>query len=139
MTLEFFWGSKWTRSNPISHKTIWHIPNIRNSQFKLKKIPGFSKLLLFLIYFLGNTSHKFWDQSPSLHYQCCLQVSEAVSWHKARCCNSANMLQHWVGGRGLIYFRKEEHSRTSVILRNFPGFDLVSVSYVRCCHKIWGS
>ena len=58
-----------------------------------------------------NTSHKFWDQSPSPHYQCRLQVSEAVSWHKLWCCYSANILQHWVGGRSLICFCKVDHSR----------------------------
>ena len=51
-----------------------------------------------------NTSHKFWDQSPSYHYQFCLQVSETVSWHKLQCRNSANILQLWVERRGLIYF-----------------------------------
>ena len=75
-----------------------------------------SKLLLKLKFGTYNTSHKFWDQSPSPYYQCCLQVSETVSWHKLRCCYSANILQHWVGGRGLIYFCKVDHSRIS---RNF--------------------
>ena len=64
-----------------------------------------------------NTSHKFWDQSPSLHYQCCLQVSETVSLHKLWCCYSTNILRHWVAGRGLIYFWKVDNSR---IFRNFP-------------------
>ena len=58
--------------------------------------------------------HKFWDQSPSPHYQCCLQVSETVSWRKLPCCYSANMLQHLVGGRVLIYSRKVDHSRISI-------------------------
>ena len=35
--LQFFWGSEWSRSNPISHKTIRHIPNIKNNEFKIKK------------------------------------------------------------------------------------------------------
>ena len=114
-TLQFFWGSKWTRSNHITHKTIWHIPNIKNSQFKLKKMPAFFQTpFYFSFIFLDNTSHKFWDQSPSPHYQCCLQVSETVSWHKLRCRYSAIILQHWVGGRGLIYFCKEDHSRISI-------------------------
>ena len=39
-----------------------------------------------------NTSHKFLDQSPSTHYQCCLQLSKTVSWHKLWCCSSSNML-----------------------------------------------
>ena len=118
-TLQFFWGSKWSRSNPISHKTIWHIPNIKNSEFKLKKSARFFQTPFYFSWiFLDNTSHKFWDQSPSPHYQCCLQISETVSWHKLRCCYPANILQHWVGGRSLIYFCKVEHSRIS---RNFSS------------------
>ena len=80
-----------------------------------------------------NISHKVWDQSSSPHCQCCLQVSETVSWHKLRSCYSPNMLQHWVGGRGLIYFCKLDHSR---IFINFPGIDLVSIIYVRYCRKL---
>ena len=57
-TLQFFGGSKWTRSNPISHKTIWHIPNIKNSQSKLKKMPVFFQSPLYFSFsFLDNTSH----------------------------------------------------------------------------------
>ena len=71
-----------------------------------------------------NTSHKFWDQSPSPHYQCCLQVSETVSWHKFRCRYSANILQHWVGGRGLIYFCKVDNSRIFInFSRNWLGLN----------------
>ena len=126
-TLQFFWRSKWSRSNPISHKTIWHIPNIKNSEFKIKNMPTFSKPLYFSFNFLDNTSHKFWDQSPSPHYQCCLQVSETVSWHQFRCCYSANILQHWVGRKGLIYFCKVYHFRIS---RNFSrGSELVKWVY----------
>ena len=81
-----------------------------------------------------NTWHKFWDQSPSLHYQCSLQVSETESWHKLRCCYSSNMLQHWVGERGLIYFCKVDHSRISInFFRNWLGLTII---YVRYCHKI---
>ena len=76
-TLQFFWESEWSRSNPSSHKTNWHIPNIKN--------------ILFFI-FLDNTSHKFWDQPPSPHYKSCLEVSETFSWHKLQCCYSSNML-----------------------------------------------
>ena len=71
-----------------------------------------------------------------LHYQCCLQVFETVSWKKLRCCHSSNMLQHWVGEMGLIYFCKVDHSRISI---NCSGIDFVSITYVRYCHKIWGS
>ena len=100
-------------SNAISHKTIWHIRNIKNSEFKLKRnVTFFQTPFYFSFIFLENTSNKFWDQYPSRHYQCCLQVSETVFWHKLQCCYSANILQHWIGGRGLIYFCKVGHSRT---------------------------
>ena len=84
-----------------------------------------------------NTSHKFWDQSPSPHYQCCLEVSETVFWHKLPCYYSANNLKHWVGGRDLIYFCKMEHCRISRdFSRNWVGLnnlcEIVS-------QKIWGS
>ena len=45
-----------------------------------------------------------------------MQVSETVSWQKFRFCYSYNMLQHWLGERGLIYFWKVDHYRIS---RNF--------------------
>ena len=114
LAFQLFWGPKWSRSNPFSHKTIWHIPNIENSGFKLKKCPVFPNPLLFSFIFLDNTLHKFWDESPSPHDQCCLQVFGTVSWHKLRCCYSANMPQHWVGERRLIYFCKVDHSRISI-------------------------
>ena len=74
----------------------------------------FQSPFYFSFTFLDNTSHKFWDQSPFPHYQCCLQVSETGSWHKLRCCYSSNMLQHWVGRRWQIYFCKVGHSRISI-------------------------
>ena len=124
-THQFFWGSEWTRSNPISHKTIWHIPNTKNSQFKLKKMLAFFQTPFYFSFtFLDNTSHKFWDQSPSPHYQCYLQVSEAVSWHKLQSCYSCNMLQHWVEGRCLIYFCKVDHSRIFInFFRSWLGLN----------------
>ena len=78
----------------------------------------------FWNWFIYNTSHKFWGQSPFPHYQCCLQLSETVSWHKLCCCYSANLLQHWVGGRGLIYFSKVDYSRISRIFStNWVGLN----------------
>ena len=63
--LQFFWGSNWIKSYPISHKTIWHIPNIKNSQFKLKNNATiFQSPFYFSFIFLYNTLHRFWDQSP---------------------------------------------------------------------------
>ena len=60
----FFWGSNWPRSNPISQKSLWHMPKVKNSEFKLIKCQVFPNSLLFFIYFLDNISHKFWYQSP---------------------------------------------------------------------------
>ena len=51
LILQYLWRSKWSRSNPISHNTIRHIPNITNSEFKLKKCQVFPKPLLFFINF----------------------------------------------------------------------------------------
>ena len=51
LTLQYLWGSKWSASNSIGHKTVSHIPNIKNSEFKLKKCQVFPNLLLFFIYF----------------------------------------------------------------------------------------
>ena len=71
-----------------------------------------------------NTSHKFWDISPSPHYQCCLQISETVSWHKLRRCYFSSMLQHWAGERDLIYFWKVDHSRIFLnFSRNWLGLN----------------
>ena len=65
-TLQFFWGSKWSKTNPITHKTIWHIPNMKNSEFKIKNNARFLKNPFYFSFnILGNTSDKFWDQSPS--------------------------------------------------------------------------
>ena len=100
----------------ISHKTIWYILNIKSNEFKIKNAKFLKSFFYFLFNFLDNTSHKFWDQSPLPHYQCCLQLYEAVSWHKVYCCYFANILQDLVEGRDLIYFCKVDHSR---IFRNF--------------------
>ena len=80
-TLHFFKESKWWRSNPISRKTIWHIPIIKNSEFKLKQVRFFQTPFYFAFIFWDNTSHKFWDQFPCPHFQFCLRVSDTVSWH----------------------------------------------------------
>ena len=69
-----------------------------------------------------NTSHKFCDQFPSLHYQCYFQVSETVSWHKLWCSYTSNILQHWVRGKDLIYFCKVDRSRSFInVSRNSLG------------------
>ena len=109
MTLQCFWGSKWLRSNLISHKTIWHILNIKNSEFKIKKNARFFQTpFYFSFIFLDNHAHKFLGQSPSSRHQ---------YWGsflaKLRRCYSSNILQHWVRVSGLIYFCKMVHSRIS--------------------------
>ena len=130
MTLQFLWGSTWTRSNPISHKTIWHILDINNIQYKLKKCQVFLNPFLFFIYFLDNTSHKFWDQSHLPHYQSYLQESETVSWHRLRSCYTSDMLQHLVWWRVWIIFERWTIPKFPEI---FPGIALVSIIYLRYC------
>ena len=96
----------------------------RCSAFFYRNARFFQTPFYFALIFLGNTLHKFLDQSSSPHYQCCFQVSETVSWQKLRCRYSANILQHWVGGRGLIYFCKVGHSRIFInFSRNWLGLN----------------
>ena len=72
---------------------------------------------------LRHHSDKF-AKSPSPHYQCFSQVSETVCRQNLRCFYSVNMLQHWVGGRGLICFCKVDHCRISGKLsRNWLGLN----------------
>ena len=81
----------------------------------------------FSFIFLDNATHKFWDQSPTPHYQCCLRVSETVSWHKLQSCYCSSMLQHWIRERGLIYFCKVDHSRIFTnFSRNWLGLNNLS-------------
>ena len=124
LTLQFFWGSNESRSNPISYKTIWHIPIIQNSELKLKNA-GFFQTPFYFSLFFQKISHINSETNPLPHlYQSCLLVSETISCHKLRCCYSANILQNWVGGRGLIYFWKVDHSRISRnISRNWLGLN----------------
>ena len=48
-TLQSFFQGQWSRINPIRDKTTWHIPNIQNSRFKLKKCQFFPNFFLFFI------------------------------------------------------------------------------------------
>ena len=106
----------------IFGKVTFHLTQATAIYFNLIAIYGTSCLYgnCKIIFTKGsriyNTSHKLRDQSPSPHYRCCLQVSEAVSSRKLRCCYSTNILQHWIKGRGLNYFWKVGYSRIS---RNF--------------------
>ena len=92
-------------------------------------------MLLSVYLMICNTLHKFWDQSSSRHYQCCLQASERGSWHKLQCCYPSNMLQHWTGGRCLISFCKVDHSPISI---NFSK-NWLSLNNLRVILQFWVS
>ena len=88
----------------------------------------------FSFIYLENTSHKFWDQTPYPHYQCCLQVTVTGSCHELLCCCTSNMLQHWAWGRGLICFCKVGHSRISInFSRDWLGLNNL------CEKNSWGN
>ena len=71
---------------------------------------------IFLIYLLfrkiftgrivGKKSHPGAETETSNYflwpYQYYLKVSETASWHKLQCFYFSNMMQHWVGGKGLF-------------------------------------
>ena len=65
-----------------------------------------SVFTIFLFISRPTIPHINSETNPPPPDHCCLQVSETVSWHKLRCCYSTNMLQHWVGGRGMIISAK---------------------------------
>ena len=104
---------------------------------------------IFLIYLLfrkiftgriiGKKSHLGAETETSNYflwpYQCYLQVSETVSWHKLQCFYFSNMMQRWVGGKGLIYLSKADPLEFQEM---FPGIDLVSIIYMRYYHEIRG-
>ena len=122
-TLQFFRGSKWSRSNPVSHKTTWHIPNISNSEFKFKNAKFFQTLFCFSFIFLGNTSHKLWERSlspgpppppPPIINAVCKYLRQFFGTSSLvatlpLCCNMGR-------GRDLFYFCKVDDSR---IFRNW--------------------
>ena len=60
--------------NKLNQKIVW----IHNQSITITKT--FAQINALAYESNYNTSHKFWDQSPSPHYQCCLQVSGTVSW-----------------------------------------------------------
>ena len=102
-------------------------------RLRWKKSHIFPNSFLILIYFLDNTSHKFWGQSPSRHYHCCLQVSETDFRHRARFCYFSSILKHWLGGGAWFVSAK---STIPEFPETFPGIDVVSIIYVRYCR--WG-
>ena len=120
-TLHFFEGQS---DQAVTQWVIKLLGISQTSRMKNIKWQVFPNACLLSIFLLDKTSHKFWDQSPSTHYQCCLQVSETGSWHKLRCFYSSNMLQHWIRGRDLICFCKVDHSRISInFSRNWLGLN----------------
>ena len=51
-------------------------------------------------------------------------IINVVCKYLRQCRYSANILQHWVGGRGLIYFCKVDHSRIFInFSRNWLGLN----------------
>ena len=107
----------------FNHKNPLYLPIISTLSFFLRvKVISEKKKKKKRSQDFPNPLHKFWDQSSSPHHECCLQVSETVSWHKLRCCYCSNMLQHWIWGDGLIYFWKVDHFRISInFSRNWLG------------------
>ena len=106
----------------IGHKIIWNRSKVKKCKFKPKKHAGFFQTpYYFSLIFVDNNSHKFRDQPPSPHYQCCLQVFGTVWCCKLWYCFSFNILQNWLKGRGMLYFCKVDHSRISIaFFRNLP-------------------
>ena len=135
LILQSLWESKLSRSDPLSHKTNLHIPNIKNNEFKIKNDRFFQTRFYFPFTFLDNTLYKFWDQSSFTRDQCFLQVSETISWHQLCCYYSSNMLPDWVVGTWFI----SEKSKILEIPEVFPGINLVSIIHERYCHKMLGS
>ena len=63
---------------------------------------------------VATISHISSETNPPPPLLMLFAISGTVSWHKLRSCYSSNMLQHWVGGKDLIYFYKVDHSRISI-------------------------
>ena len=88
--LQFFRGSKRSRSDPNSHKPF-----------------GISQISWIVS--LSKKNIRFY-QMPFLFFSVA--------------CYSSNMLQHWVGGKVLIYFCKVDHSRIFInFSRNWLGLN----------------
>ena len=93
-TLQFFESQSDQGVTQFVIKSFGISQTSRTVGLREKNAEFFRTLFYFSFIFLDNTSHKFGDQSPSPHDQCCLQVSETVSGHKLRCCYFPNILQH---------------------------------------------
>ena len=110
----------------IIHKTIWHISIIKNSNLKLKKMPGFSKPSFIFHSFFSTIPHINSESSapPPVSVLFASKVSETVSWQKLWCCYCSNILQHCVWRTDLICFWKVDHSRISInFSRNLLGLN----------------
>ena len=86
----------------------------------------------FSFIFLDNTSHKFWDQSPSHPFSIFFLLDSFLSQTLVLllCQYTATLSSR----SGMIFFVKVNHSRIS---RNISRNWLVSIIYERYCHKIW--
>ena len=106
-------------------KCFWKISGKWNNyQFYL---PNFLK-------FWYNISHKFWDQSPSPHYQCCFHVFKTASWHKTRSCFSSNIAAHWKSRNSEACAKKQSQIHANNINNGGEGGRRIGLrNYVRYC------
>ena len=63
--LRFFPGSTWSRSKPISHKTVEHILNIKNIEFKVKKNARIFETLFYFSFIFLNIPHTNCENNPA--------------------------------------------------------------------------
>ena len=75
-TLQFFEGQRHKGLTQLATESFG-MPQWRIVSLSLKNARFFLSF-----FFFDNTSLNFWDQSPSPHYQCCLQVSGRLSWRR---------------------------------------------------------
>ena len=106
LSFHFVTAKQWVHKNQSQTKSIWSYSQIYSGTRLIFHIFSLSLKLTIAVYIpytmknrivyvqntSYNTSYKFWDEPPSPHYQCCLKVSETVSWSKLRCCYSSDML-----------------------------------------------
>ena len=133
-TLQFFRGSKWSRSSPISHKTIWHMLNIKNSEFKLKKMLGFSKPLFFFHSFFWTIPHINSETNPPTP----ISMLFASIWDSFFAQASVLLLFQYCAtlsrGEGPNLFLQK--CTIPEFQEIFTGIDLISIIYVRyCCYN----
>ena len=79
LTIQFFEGQVPQAGTELLIKPFGRV-SIKKSEFKQTNAGFFQPPFYFPFVFLDNSSHKFWEQFSSPHYQCCLQISEIISW-----------------------------------------------------------